>query len=341
MLAEKANYLADAGNEVTILTFHQRGRFPFFPLRDSVRLVDVDTNINLPFLKPLYRRRLRKFILENKPDVCISLCGRDLGVLAGMDGLPCIRMAEFHFSYESFRIRRRSGQLRRMSKAVSKLDWFVVLTREDMQAWTGVTSRISQIYNPSPFDREERAPLERRHCICAGRLEAQKNYCDLVKAWALVNRKHPDWVLDIYGSGSQEKDIRALIRNLSLEDSIKIHKPVAHIQEKMLESSILLMTSIYEGFPMVLLESFSIGLPAVFYACPCGPSEIIENGRDGFIVGVNDIEGFAAKVCEVMESTPLRKSMGEAAFTKSAGFSKEAVMPQWTELLSKLIQNRL
>ena len=343
ILTEKANSLAgDYAHDVTIITSEQRGRPVYFPLSPKVHVHDIGVNYHLP----PFRRRLERYLMDLKPDVTISLCGGEIHKLASLrDG--SVKAAELHFSHERYYFRPGKGWIhdliaRRktvaLEKAARTLAGFVVLTKADLDVWKDITPSAVQIYNFIPSRPEKLAELSSRKCICASRLIPSKNLGEMIMAWKEVASKHPDWTLDIYGRGNQEKKLRALITREGLEGNVLLHKPVKNISEKLLESSCYLFTSLNEGMGLALVEAAAAGLPAVSYDCKCGPSEIIEDGKTGYLVKEHDVHGFAEKVCRIIEDEGLRKSMGVAAAKSSERFSKAAIMRQWDTYLRKLAE---
>jgi glycosyltransferase, group 1 family len=87
---------------------------------------------------------------------------------------------------------------------------------------------------------------------------------------------------------------------------------------------------------MVILEAESAGLPVVSFSCPCGPSGIVKNGEDGFLVPDNNIDEFAGKLILLMKDSELRKEMGKKAFLNSMRFSEGNIMPKWMNLFANM-----
>ena len=104
----------------------------------------------------------------------------------------------------------------------------------------------------------------------------------------------------------------------------------------MLSASMLIMTSLYEGFGNVIIEAMSCGLPVVSYACPCGPKDIITDGVDGFLVPPKDEETLAERICRLIEDETLRCRLGGAALERSKDFGIERVLKMWTDLFTTL-----
>lgn len=284
---------------------------------------------------------------------------------------------KFLLKYGKNAVGRWYGSLRtrRLEKAVSKLDCFVTLTERDRQDWvkclydtqpakgknlknrvdeagrkdgekksdcnTEVNgTKIYQIYNPLTFNCSERSSLDSHRCIAIGRLDLQKNFSDLIMAWKTVSEKLPDATLEIFGDGSLHKSLQTIIDELSLTDSVCLKGRTSNIKEALLSSSCIAMSSLFEGFPMVLLESAACGVPMISYDCPQGPSEIIEDGINGRLVKYRDTNGLAEAIIEVLSNGDLRKSMGMKAKATSEKFAPERIIRQWDELFKSLLSER-
>ena len=118
--------------------------------------------------------------------------------------------------------------------------------------------------------------------------------------------------------------------------NIYLHKPTEHIFECYNESSILISTSLFEPFGLVMIEAMSCGLPVVAFDCPYGPSDIITDGVNGFLVPYDNMQTYAEKLCMLMEDDSLRKRMGNAAYVTSKRFEADCIMPKWKVLFDEL-----
>ena len=107
--------------------------------------------------------------------------------------------------------------------------------------------------------------------------------------------------------------------------------------EKYLESSICVLSSIYEGFSLVIMEAMSCGIPCVSFDSPFGPRNIIKDGEDGILVEYLNSQALAENICKVIEDEQLRKRLGEKAKQNIQRFSQDAIMKQWTDLFESLL----
>lgn len=347
VLTTKANYLADVlGYEVHIITARQKGRKEFFPLSERIIRHDLDANDRMFLFK--YRKRLDTLLGKIRPDFTVTVCDNSLYALTRCtDG--SVKVGEFHFSHEKFLMKYGNNvfgrmyaslRTRRLENAVRKLDRFVVLTKADKEDWEKVRPDVEQIYNPLTFVSDEVSPLTGKRCVAVGRLEAQKNFKDLIKAWKTVDGRHPDWTLSIFGKGSQENELRNLIKDSGLAGKAILEGGTSDIRKELLDSSFLVMSSRYEGFPMVLLEALTTGLPIVSYDCPKGPSEIVTIGANGYLAKVGDTGTLAQGICSVIANEDLRRRFGAESKRRSENFTLEKTMERWDRLFSSLTTSR-
>ena len=314
VLVEKANWLVNHGYEVTIITEAQMGRPLSFALDNKIHHVDMGLDFNKQYSKGTlkrffvycslmkeYKKRLRRTLLEQHPDIVITAMGRSLSLLSSMkDG--SIKVGEAHTTKEHLRslhlMEERGGVFRlvakymrwKMCRSVSKFDALVLLTQKDAYDWKGIT-RTYVIPNPISFYPQEPAKLESKQVIMVGRYNDAKGYDYLIPAWEIVHQRHPDWILNVYGSGELHDDVVGWVKERDLEKTIILNDPIDNILEKYLESSICVLSSRYEGFSLVIIESMACGVPVVSFDCPHGPRNIIRNGEDGLLVEYLNIWG--------------------------------------------------
>ena len=212
----------------------------------------------------------------------------------------------------------------------------MVLTHEDRELnWKG-DPKVAVIPNPVEVRHGHISSLEKKRIIAVGRLVLLKNFASLVKAFSLVAMRHPDWQLDIFGDGPEKSRLQTLITSLGLDDKVRLRGNTNRVIEEMVDSSMLAMTSKFEGFGVVLIEAMSVGLPVVSYAYPCGPKDIITDGEDGFLVNPGKEEEMAEKICYLIEDESMRQRMGINGLKKASRFALDKVIWQWMELFQEL-----
>ncbi|MBQ0019203.1 MAG: glycosyltransferase family 4 protein [Bacteroidales bacterium] len=358
ILTQKANYLAEKmGHEVYVITDSQAGKPTTFPLSPLVKHIDLDVDFDQQYRHGLllrtwyyftlmreYKKRLKAKLMELRPDVTITVLGREMDFLMKIkDGSR--KVGESHIAKQFCRnfhlLEQRSFPYpmiarhwrRKQEKAVAKLDELVLLTEHDRESWQDAKEGVV-IPNAVAFYPNESSTLNRKRCITVGRFTEQKGYDLLIQAWSLVAKKHPDWVIDCYGQGDKSH-FQKLIEEQGLQQQVRLHEASATIMQEYLDSSIYVMSSRFEGFGLVLVEAMACGVPCVSFDCPHGPSDIITDGEDGLLVKHLDVEALAQSICKMIENEEMRKAMGAAAKRNVARYKEECIMQRWEELFKK------
>jgi len=226
-----------------------------------------------------------------------------------------------------------------LNRQASRADVLLSLTEGDANDWRKIANSVVVIPNIVSLNTTDRySSCESKSVIFVGRLVEQKDILCLLEVWFKVVSIHPDWILHIYGEGKYE----AIVRNevSTMKGNVVLHRPTERIIEKYLESSIFLLTSMYEPFGLVLPEAMSCGLPVVAFDCPYGPADIITDGVDGFLIKDRSVESFVHRVDQLMSSYDLRRRMGQAGIRSSQRYRSEVIMPQWVTLFEQLLSSR-
>ena len=151
-----------------------------------------------------------------------------------------------------------------------------------------------------------------------------------------MDDEYSDWRLDIFGQGEWKEMLERMIQEKGLADSAHINKPTNDIWNEYAQSSMLVMSSHFEGLPMVMIEAMTCGLPAVTFDFKCGPKDIIEDGENGLMVPEGDVPALTEAMKRLMSDESLRRKMGTEALKIKEKYSEEAVMGRWIRLFEKL-----
>lgn len=228
----------------------------------------------------------------------------------------------------------------RVSKIVRKIIYrflsplVVVLTEADRQSFSQIgCTKVIKIYNPSPFpiSSVERSVIK-PNLISLGRFTHQKRFDLMINICAKPLKGSPEWNLVIQGKGEELSKIEEAILKCESKEQVKI-LPAGDPIRLYEEGAIFLMTSLYEGLPMTLIESMSYGIPVVSFECSPGLSEIIHDGKNGFLIKMDDSESFIDKLYQLIKDPLLRKQMGDNAKLTAEKFSIPNVMQQWEKIL--------
>jgi glycosyltransferase involved in cell wall biosynthesis len=219
------------------------------------------------------------------------------------------------------------------------LDAMVVLTETDRREYQRALKgrgRVEAIPNAVPKPVGPPSDVSNPVVIAAGRFTRQKGFDLLIPAFAQVARQEPDWSLRICGRGPLGYALRHQVIRNEASNSIYFPGLVSDMPRQMEKASIFVLSSRWEGFPMVLIEAMSKGLPVVAFDCPTGPADIVEDGVNGFLIPMGDTDGLAEAIVDLARDEEKRRRFGAAAAERAQEYTLSAVRPRWDALLAEL-----
>lgn len=347
ILVDKMNLLSrEPDYEVYLLTYNQGDHPISYTLDERVRHMDLDVRTHVKYryrgLRRLWegwkrshwlRQRLQQALIEICPNMLITVTFGEIALLLQLKGtIPLV--VESHGGYDhlidyprlTWRHRRDICQRYRL---LHRVDAIVTLTKLDAERWQKHYPHVCMIPNLVHLNPTGRlSTCEQKRIIFVGRLAEQKGIPELFTMWQIVHQRHPDWSLDVFGDGDD--------KSLHQIEGLHHHASVDNIFPHYIESSLLVVTSRWEPFGLIIPEAMSCGIPVVSFEGD-GPCSIITDGVDGFIIKERSIEMFADRVCQLIENQELRKQMGKAAVLSAQRYSAEKIMPQWIKLFESLI----
>ena len=358
VLLNKVTFLSKLpGWEVSVVTTDQHQRPPFYPFPEKVRMTDLGINYSedndkgtwkkiVGYLRKRkeHKRKLTVLLERERPDIVVSLYPSESSFIPEIkDGSK--KVLELHFN-KYFRLQYgRSGiigwidrwRTRQDERIVRRFDKFVVLTNEDRGYW-GNLPNIEVIPNAAMHVSDRYSDVENKRVIAVGRLDYQKGFDRLIQAWQRVQSmgRFKDWTLDIFGQGERQEMLQQMRNKSGLQSTARINRPTKQIGEEYVKSDLLVMSSNYEGFPMVMIEAMACGLPVVSFDFKCGPKDIIRQGENGLLVHNGDVDGLADAMMEVMADDDYRKMLSENAKAVVDTYSEQAVMARWLHLFEEL-----
>lgn len=354
IFVDKINYLVQMyGYDVWLVTADQGNHPLSYPIDERAHHVDLHIRFHsasnyIIFRRPfekirlqfLFVKRLRNLIKEQKPDILI--CNTDV-----FTNLVMMSKGKIPLIVESHSICRQTG--RRAGDLLHRkiLRWYtfwnyrhantlVALTETDAQEWKRYNNHVLPITNVvhlNPLDRV--SSLDNKRVIFTSRFSYQKGIPYLLEIWKIVHQRHPDWLLDIYAQGELRDEYLPIIKQLDI--NIQVNDGTLDIFNRYCDSSIFILTSVYEPFGLVLPEAMSCGLPVVSFDCDFGPREIITDGTDGYLVPLGNVEVFANKICLLIENPDFRHKMGYEGILSSKRYSPNNIMPQWKSLFERIV----
>ncbi|MEA2412181.1 MAG: hypothetical protein QOC77_2742 [Thermoleophilaceae bacterium] len=363
-----AGYLAQHHDVEILSVVRKRGK-PYFPFPPGVKVTVIDdqrAKTVVPGITGLVRRLLsaRRSVLVIGADrgaqaatlltdvlLARALRVRRQGVLIGTrpalnvlvasiapDSL--VKVAQEHMNLAT----HRPGVRKAILREYGALDAIVTLTERDLDEYRASIGQagpvLDSIPNATPDTGDARSDGSSRTVIAAGRLTRQKSFSFLIEAFVQVAARHPDWQLQICGDGPRREHLEQLLEKLDAGANVTLAGRVLEMNATMARASIFALSSRFEGFPMVLLEAMSIGLPVVSFDCPTGPREIVESGHNGLLVPEQDVDALAAALIQMIEDNELRRRCAEGALETAERYSLDVIGPRWEELIEQLSRGR-
>lgn len=344
VLAVKASILAEQfGYEIHILSLNEDDKVPFFTFSPKIVRHSVAVFGNpLNYIKA-YKNGIQQKVKEIEPDI-ISVCDDGLkGFL-----IPRILRKQIPIIYERhvsqlienaqehriIRLLFSKCKFYLMNYLAKSFDRFIVLTDGNIKEWN--LDNIRVIPNPLPFYPDSPSTVHHRKVIAVGKQGFQKAYDLLLESWAKLPQELKNWELHIYGKKDESLQLPQLADRLGIASQVFFHDPAKDIEAKFLDSSVFVLSSRFEGFGMVLIEAMACGLPVVSFACPYGPSDIITNGIDGFLVENGNTEDLARHLTSLMNDELLRRCFGTQGRRNSRRYLPEVILKEWDKLFNEL-----
>ena len=363
ILCDKMSYMvSNYGYDVYVITCYQNiSQQPnAYNLSEQVHQI----NLNIPYYSQYHYRYPRRLLVKwsiyrqlirdltstvqrINPDILVGLGYFQADIVSGIR-CKAVKVIESHEA-RIFTMSNRGLSRSWQSKAYMRFykrhyfqaierqaDVVVTLTKGDAQEWSKAR-RIEVIPNFTVMPVKNLSNCKSKRVIAVGRLEWVKGFDRLIEVWAKVIQQHPDWRLDIFGSGTLKDDLNKLINRYNLDNCVTIHPFTPKINEEYSGSSIFALSSRFEGFGLVLIEAMQNGLPCVTFDCPFGPSDVVSDGKTGYVVRDGDVLCFASCLSVLMDDDLKRQQFGKAAVEEVKKYDVNAVMLQWKRLFEQLV----
>ncbi|GAA0804249.1 glycosyltransferase [Spirilliplanes yamanashiensis] len=351
--------LADRGHEVEVLSTSRRRDVPNMPLDPRVRLTAVvdgrkdhpghgagDPDRGRPAVvypkddfraydyDLLVEKRYRAYLGGHDADAVIATRPGLIAYAAQFARRGTVKVGQEHLT----RGMHRKGLRTAMAPHYRKLDALVTVSQADADDYAahGLGTRVLFIPNSVQAPGVPPSDGAAKMVVAAGRLVASKRYDVLLRAWAKVTAQHPDWQLRIYGGGEKNTELRALVTELGLHNTVLMIGPHSPIEPEWAKGAVAAVTSDKESFGMTLVEAMRVGVPVVSTDAPYGPREIIADGVDGRLTPVGDPGALADALSELIADPARRAAMAAAALRNSERYDPAAIAERYEQLLTEL-----
>lgn len=338
-----AERLAEQQGQIGIVTLCRSEDGAELPKVIGDPYVQFDKRVTLKRVFFKCVRSLRAYLKENRSDVIVCTSEMLAPVCAlAVKGLPTKYICWLHSNIDVYHEYSFQRQCRFIAAKTASA--IISLTEEMMERLKRKYRINDVVCIPNPVD--ERLLLkpvnyrcDAKRIISVGRLCYAKNFELLADVAKIVLNKHPDWQWDIYGEGRHRESIEQRIAENGLIGRLNLMGVATDIYDRYGGYAMQVMTSRYEGFPMVLLEGMACGLPLVSFDITTGPNKIIRDGKNGFLVKPYDIEGMAAQICALMERPELRLSMSRQNELYRYEYGIDKIVKAWSELIHRIKPN--
>ena len=190
--------------------------------------------------------------------------------------------------------------------------------------------------NPA-FLNVEKSTEKRKEIAAVGRLDSNKNQRMLIEAFADIAKEYPDWCVRLYGNGEAADSLIKLVQEKGLEQQIFFMGQVSSVQEKIKGVSIFVLPSKCEGMPNALIEAMALGIAPISTDCPCGgPADLIENGKNGILISVDDRAGLTDALKRMMDDEEYREQLAAEAGKITEKLHPDIVNGMWREYLESI-----
>ena len=339
-----ASYLVEQGHQVEILT-----------MSATEKSYELDKKVSVHTLLPLENRknkiwnilirfpRLWKYLLTRKNDVYVVMLPETTLFLLAFRFLTKAKIIAAERADPAVRSTlMQKGLLYYASKA----DGWVFQT-EDAMKWYGDSIRhcqakvIPNAINPI-FIRPTYQGEKRKVIAGVGRLTDQKNFALLITAFSKIANDFPDYSLTIYGQGENEKELKELATSLGITKRVHFPGNIQNIAEEMEKNSLFVLSSNFEGMPNALMEAMALGLPCISTDCPVGgPRYLIENGVNGLLVPVNNVDRMAEAMGSILSDGELVDSLGHEAAQIIKKLEPSKIYRQWEMFIYGIVNHKI
>ena len=355
VMADRMNALAGRGHEIVMVEVYDHGDSPdAFYISPEVRRIRLGIRKRGLWMKPWQfhevMRATRRVVDEEKPDAMTAAAL--LGVM--VYGMSAYRTRMIYESHGARRFMPLKLMVRRMERRV---DTVVTLTTADAMEYAiarhkviipnysdissvssgpSGSSRLSGLSGSSGTSGTSGNPgnpgASSQTIISLGRLTPEKDFAMLLRAWHIVSKAVPTANLAIYGDGPERNMLERLAVRLGISGSVSLNHSVSDVEAVYSRASLLVMSSRFEGFGMVILEAMQRGLAVVSVDAPHGPRDLLGGG--GGILTERSAQALADAIIRLLTDPDLTQRIGHDATKAAERYDKDRIISMWENVMA-------
>lgn len=338
-MSNLSSQFADNGYDILFVTsYRSEGEYP---LNEKIKRINLEEK---KYSESRFKRnvgriyKLRKICITERPDVLIAFMGEPnfRAVMATLG----LRTKTVISVRNDPNIEYQGRLMNFVGKHILPLADGCVFQTEDAKAWFPhkLQKKSTIIFNAVKpvFYQIDRKPKTGVVVSC-GRLQPQKNQKMLINAMYRIKDKYPFVRLKIYGEGILEGELKQLIFELNLQDTIRLEGQTSNVVDVLKYADIFALTSDFEGMPNALMEALAVGVPSISTDCPCGgPKMLIENGINGLLIPVGDEDALVNSIEKLLSDDVLKKNMSYIAQQRARQYTAVEIYNQWMAYLQRM-----
>lgn len=194
------------------------------------------------------------------------------------------------------------------------------------------------IFNPIMDDLPPISPKREKKIAIVGRLSEEKNQKMAIEAFSMVDKG--EYTLHIFGQGPLEGELKQFVQHKGLNNCVFFEGQVDNVVNNIYNYEMCLLTSNFEGMPNALIEGLALGLACISTNFPSGAAqELIQSGKNGFIVPMNDTKALAEKIQILINDDKLRESFQKNAEAIRTQLNREMIINKWVDYIERVVKS--
>lgn len=339
MVSRLANAFVRKQIEVDILLLYETEERAY-DLEDAVRVVDVcDRSRNLLKKRFIQIKKLRQYLKESEPDAILSFIYTTLP-------FPAIAEKGLKHKLKIIGTQRTNPKVLKkiynfmVAPFLRRADGFIFQTKGSQECYP-IWLQKKSVVIPNVAPAVVTLPQEKklRNSICTvGRFSESKDYDTIFKAMKIISEKLPDACLHVYGEGSKKEEYIKWLEEMGIRESVIFEGFSRNVVEDIKKYEVFLFSSKAEGMPNSLVEAMAAGLACVATDCDFGPSDLIHDGENGYLVPVSNYKEMADRVVILLEDKELRNAISEKAARISEYYSEEKITDRYLTYIAGICE---